>query len=120
MKVFLIITLLSLNILHANAAQNCNPPEGEYTDLEMVLNQFIFNDGNPNWGDWCFEVNTDQESRDCVTELNQWDNWLECSSARYKTHCHQWADKEGFAVTSSEYETFISRCVIDNYRSLLQ
>ena len=75
--VFLVI-LFSTVQLYANEEAKCQLPAGKFTDLEMVMNQFVFNDGNPNWGDWCYEGNP-EDSKSCNEELDQWDNWLKCS-----------------------------------------
>ncbi len=113
------ILLLSFNNAFANISEKCQPPAGVYTSMEMVLNQFVFNNGNPNWGDWCYETSL-QQSRVCISELNEWDRWLSCTKDGYTKHCRDWADKEGFldGLGSDEYNAFINKCVQDNYRAL--
>ena len=116
-KILILVTLLSFNLTHANISEKCNQPSGEYTDLLSVLNQFVFNDGNPNWGDWCYELSSG--GNECVKELNNWDSWLVCTKEGYTAHCKDYADKEGFASSEKEYDAFIAKCVQDNYRALL-
>lgn len=77
MKILLVLTmLLSIN---AYARKSCSEPAGIYTDKEMVLDQFVYGNGNPNWGDWCYEGLTIEESRLCNFELDAWDQWVDCN-----------------------------------------
>ncbi|MDD0852748.1 hypothetical protein HBN50_06555 [Halobacteriovorax sp. GB3] len=118
MKVIIALSLLlSLNVTMAKT--QCEKPLGVYTDLEMVLNQFVFNNGNPNWGDWCYELESKNESIQCNEELNKWDEFVTCEVTRYDSSCRRWADKEGFASSHSEYEQFIDKCITENFRMLL-
>ncbi len=121
MKLLSIITILfSLNVVQANISEKCNPPAGEFTSLETVLNQFVLNNGNPNWGDWCFEGEASQVTP-CYNELDQWDSWLNCTIVGYTKHCEDWADKEGFLDGNPlEYGKFIRSCVVANYKALLK
>lgn len=66
------------NFSFASSKSNCVLPKGEFTSLEMVLNQFVLNNGNPNWGDWCYEGKV-ENSKPCNDELEAWDEWLICS-----------------------------------------
>ena len=114
------VLLLSLNIAHSNIGKKCSRPVGLYTGLEVVLDQFVFKNGNPNWGDWCYEMSP-EEGKLCNTELNQWDEWLVCSEKHFESHCQDYADKENFLFgeTEEKHKAFISKCVKDNYRALL-
>ena len=119
-KVVLFLFVIFISNSYAAPMAECLKPAGIYTDVEMVLNQFVFNNGNPNWGDWCFEIEP-SETPICNNELDLWDKWLSCSEIKYKEHCHEYAVKENFLVSleGSEYDAFIKKCVLDNYKSLL-
>ncbi|CBW25711.1 hypothetical protein BMS_0814 [Halobacteriovorax marinus SJ] len=101
------------------ASLNCTTPSEVYTTKEMVINQFALNNGNANWGDWCYEVDTQEESSACTKELNQWDAWVDCTDSKFETSCKEWADKEGFASTERELNEFVEKCVKVNYENLL-
>lgn len=121
MKLLSLTLLILLNTSLTNANESCALPKGEFTSLEMVLNQFVFNNGNPNWGDWCYE-GTLEESNACNNELNQWDKWVECKDSDYLNHCVAYAEKEGHLTGAnvSEYTSFITKCVADNFQALLK
>ena len=121
MKLISLTLLILLNAPLINANESCNLPKGEYTSLEMVLNQFVLNDANPNWGDWCYE-GTREENKACNQELNQWDSWLECQDSGFVKHCVAYAEREGFLTGAnvSEYTSFITMCVTDNFRTLIK
>lgn len=78
MKLLILAFVFSLSTLAATSEQKCEMPQGKYTDLEMVLNQFVLGNGNPNWGDWCYEGEP-SDSKPCNDELDQWDQWLVCT-----------------------------------------
>jgi hypothetical protein len=115
---FLSTILILFTINTSNAATSCNEPEGAYTTRSVVLNQFIFENGNPNWGDWCYELDSSLESNICNNELDQWDNWLSCTEQVFEKSCKKWADKENFAANDKEYNEFILECIKGNYRNL--
>ena len=79
MKFLIFILLMSSQLSFSNVEQKCTPPSGKYTDIKMVLDQFVLNEGSPNWGDWCYEVNSAAENKECNNELDAWDAWLQCS-----------------------------------------
>lgn len=114
-KYLTILCLLTINV--SQSAINCQEPSNIYTSKSMVLNQFVFNDGNPNWGDWCLETNTTQENKDCNTELSMWDNWLKCKSTQYENSCSKWAEKENFTSNQMEMDEFINECVYNNFKT---
>lgn len=78
MKKIIFLGLITLSF-SAISSQKCYPPQGKYTDLEMVLNQFVLMNGNPNWGDWCYEEPSGHDQKECTDELDAWDEWLKCS-----------------------------------------
>lgn len=78
MKSLILFTLLTSSIFANSDQSQCEVPLGQYTDLEMVLDQFVLGNGNPNWGDWCFEGEP-ADVKPCYDELDQWDQWLICS-----------------------------------------
>lgn len=118
MKVLSVIIFL-VTLGSANAATSCIEPSGTYTSKEMVLDQFVFNNGSPNWGDWCYEVSSSEESKSCNNELDQWDSWLDCTEESFTKSCEEWADKENFTSSEEEYYEFILTCVVTNYRNSL-
>lgn len=79
MKTLLMTIAILTSYVSLADSTKCHPPVGKYTDIKSVMNQFVLNDGNPNWGDWCYEVSTAAESKECNTELDKWDQWLECA-----------------------------------------
>lgn len=76
--VFVVALSLGSAALFADTVK-CPQPAGEYTQLEQVLNQFVLNNGNPNWGDWCYEHINPEDEDLCLAELEQWNRWLECA-----------------------------------------
>jgi len=117
----IISALLLLVIMNTTfASLNCTEPSGTYTTKDMVINQFALNNGSANWGDWCYEVDSQEESTACNTELDQWDAWVVCTDNKFETSCSEWADKEGFTSNNQEYQGFIERCVGTNYLNLLK
>lgn len=80
MKRILVLSLMMSAIQAMAVSSTCLEPAGQYTDKEMVLDQFVRGNGNPNWGDWCYDSGYEaQEVASCNQELDAWDNWLECS-----------------------------------------
>jgi hypothetical protein len=112
----LVVVLFMVNI--ANATSDCIEPSGIYTSKEMILNQFVFENGTQNWGDWCYEVNSSEESKICNKELDQWDNWLSCSDSSFKNSCEKWAKKENFAANEKELGEFVQECIKTKYKNL--
>ena len=81
MKHLILLVFISTVVSFSAQAKNkCHAPEGKYTPLKMVLDQFVLGNGNPNWGDWCYDSGYEksEESR-CASELKAWDNWLVCA-----------------------------------------
>lgn len=111
-----IVLVLSMNLAVAN--DQCNQPAGTYTDLDMVLNQFVFDNGNPNWGDWCYELDNEIQGQECNEELNQWDAFIDCKTVQFTKSCSAWAKKENFASTAREFNAFVKKCIKDNFQLL--
>ena len=77
MRLFIAATMVAFSI---SSFAKCELPKGQYTDLEEVLNQFVLGNGNPNWGDWCYDSGySASEMKACGDELNAWDEWLICA-----------------------------------------
>lgn len=112
-----ILTLTFLGTLQASTIKSCAKPEGIYISIEQAVTSLVYNT-TVSVPDLCKEG---ENQIDCVNEVLEWVDWVECSYPKFTKHCQDYADKENFlSGHEEEHEQFMNRCVTDNYKTYVE